>query len=384
VALILLCLVFLGMMFGAVMMAVAVTARSFKDAQNYLTPLYLLCVFPLMLSSLPGVQLDQALAAAPVINLALAMKDLLLGDIAAGRLFIVFLSSLVWTALGLALAARMFRMESAILGGAGISALFHRRELGGVRPTVATIPEVVTFFGVLLVVLFYGSLALRGQSLLVLVHVTQWVFILLPTLLLVRGLRLDPRAALALRRPPPWSLLAAGLMGAGLWYGAYRVMREAVGTWLPVPSPELQALGEAFTTLGHDPVGAPLLFLGAALAPAIAEELLFRGVLLQSLRPHLTSRASVVISAAVFGAYHLNLHQLPTTFVVGLALGWLAVLSRSIWPGVLLHLLHNGLALASQLYVEESVLLDPAMWLVLLGPALAIVLMRRHSRATAS
>jgi sodium transport system permease protein len=380
VGLILLCLVFLGMMFGAVMMAVAVTARSFKDAQNYLTPLYLLCIFPLMLSSLPGVELDPALAAAPVVNLALAMKDLLMGDIDGGRLFIVFLSSAVWTALGLALAARMFRMESALLGNVGISALFHRRVTDDARPGVLTIPEIVTFFAALLALLFYGSLALAGEGLLVLVHATQWGFILLPTLLLVRVLRLDTRVVLALRRPPVWSIVAGGLLGIGLWYGAYRVMLVAMDGWLPVPSAEMQAFGEAFVTLGAEPGTAALLFLGAALAPALAEELLFRGVLLQSLRPHLSPRWSVVVSAAVFSAYHLNLHQLPTTFVVGLALGSVVVLSGSIWPAVLLHLLHNGLALGAQLYVDESILIAPAMWLILLAPALAIVLLLRRRR----
>jgi membrane protease YdiL (CAAX protease family) len=310
------------------------------------------------------------------------MKELLMGDIDGGRLFIVFLSSAVWTALGLALAARMFRMESALLGNVGISALFHRRETGDARPEVLTIPEIVTFFAALLALLFYGSLALAGEGLLVLVHATQWGFILLPTLVLVRVLRLDARVVLALRRPSIGSMGVAALLGVGLWYGAYRIMRVAMDHWLPIPSAEMQAFGEAFVTLGAEPTTAVLLFLGAALAPALAEECLFRGVLLQSLRPHLSPRWSVVVSAAVFSAYHLNLYQLPTTFVVGLALGTVVVLSGSIWPAVLLHLLHNALALSSQLYVEESVLMRPEMWLILLAPALAVVvLVKRQSYA---
>jgi sodium transport system permease protein len=380
ILLILACLVFLGMMFGAVMMAVAVTARSFKDAQNYLTPLYLLCIFPLMISSLPGVELDPALAAAPVINLALAMKDLLLGDIDSGRLFIVFLSSAVWTALGLALAARMFRLEAALIGDAGISALFHRRETGDARPLVATVPELVTFLAALLGLLFYGSIALSGQSLLVLIHVTQWCFILLPTLLLVRWLKLDPVRTFALRRPSTAAMLLAGLFGVGLWYGAYRFMLVAMDHWMPLPSPEMQAFGEAFTELGQSPGTAALLFLGASVAPAIAEELLFRGLVLQSIKRHLSTRWAVLISSAIFAAYHLNLQQLPTAFVVGVALGALAIRSGSVLPGMLLHMLHNGLALVAQLYLDEETLMRPEMWLLLLGPAVAVVvLLKRKS-----
>lgn len=375
IALILACLVFLGMMFGAVMMAVAVTARSFKDAQNYLTPLYLLCIFPLMISSLPGVELDPALAAAPVINLALAMKDLLLGDIDSGRLFIVFLSSAVWTALGLALAARMFRLEAALMGDAGISALFHRRQDGDARPQVATVPELVTFLAALLGLLFYGSIALSGQSLLILIHVTQWCFILLPTLLLVRWLKLDPVRTFAFRKPSTAAMLLGALFGVGLWYGAYRFMRVAMDHWMPLPSPEMQAFGEAFTELGQSPGTAALLFLGASVAPAIAEELLFRGLVLQSIKRHLSTRWAVLISSGVFAAYHLNLQQFPTAFVIGLALGALAIRSGSVLPGMLLHMLHNGLALVAQLYLDEATLMRPEMWLLLLGPAVAIVVL---------
>ena len=99
-ALIFICMILLGMMFGGVMMAVAVTAKGFKDAQNFLTPLYLLCVFPLVLSGVPGITLSLATAAVPVLNIALAMTALLLGDMHTGLLSVVIVSTLVWTALG--------------------------------------------------------------------------------------------------------------------------------------------------------------------------------------------------------------------------------------------------------------------------------------------
>ena len=91
----------------------------------------------------------------------------------------------------------------------------------------------------------------------------------------------------------------------------------------------------------------------------------------------MSTRWAVVISALVFGAYHLNIHQFPTAFVIGLALGALAIRSESIWPGVLLHMLHNGLALVAQLYLEEETLLLPEMWLLLLGPAAAVVVLMK-------
>ncbi|MGM0575633.1 MAG: ABC transporter permease subunit/CPBP intramembrane protease [Myxococcota bacterium] len=378
--LIFLCLVLLGMMFGAVMMAVAVTARTFKDAQNYLTPLYLVCVFPLMISSLPGVALGAGTAALPVVNLALAMKALLLGEVEPGLLLVVLLSTAAWTALGLVLAARVFTMESVLLGQEGPGALFRRRTRADRRSPVPTVGEAITLLALVLLLLFYGSLALADAPLLAIIHTTQWLFLLAPAAGLALALRLDIRATFALRRPPAWSVAAAVLLGGGLWYGALRVMETLADHWLPVPTPQMEAMGEAFARLGGAPDTAAILFLGAAVAPAVCEEALFRGVLLQSLLRRASPAVAVLASSAVFALYHLNIHQLPTTFGVGLVLGGLVVLSGSVWPAVILHMMHNGMALASQLYGNPEVLRHPAMFALLAAPAAGVALMVRAAR----
>ena len=188
--LIFLCMILLGMMFGGVMMAVAVTARGFKDAQNFLTPLYLLCVFPLVLSGVPGIKLTLTTAGVPVLNIALAMKSLLLGEVQTGLLSVVAVSSLTWTALGLVLAARLFTMEAALMGDAGISVIFKRRPAGSRLHPVPTVGEVVTLLGLIFMGLFYTSVWLHDGPLLLQLHVTQWCVLGLPTLLMVFGLRL--------------------------------------------------------------------------------------------------------------------------------------------------------------------------------------------------
>ena len=380
VALLLLCLLLLGMMFGAVMMAVAVTAKSFKDAQNYLTPLYLVCIFPLMIASLPGVVLTPTTAALPVVNLALAMKQLLIGGASGSLLLVVFLSSAVWTCLGLALAARVFSMETVLLGDEGLAALFRRRPARARSAAVPTVGEAITTLAVVLLLLFYGSLALSSAPVVAVVHVTQWIFLLAPAVALVVALRLDPRATFALRRPPWRALAAAALPGAGTWYAALLGMQALTRDWLPVPSPQIEAFAEALQALAETPSGAVALFLGAAVAPAVCEEALFRGVVLQSLLRRVRPATAVLLSALVFSLYHLNLHQLPTTLVVGLALGLLVVRSGSIWPATVLHLMHNGIALSVQLYAEPAALTHPAWLALLVAPAAGLALLLRPGR----
>lgn len=392
--LVLLALVMLGMMFGALMMAIAVTAKSFKEAQNYLTPLYLVCIFPLLISGLPGVQLTEVSASIPIVNLALAIKSLLVDGAASPLLGIVFVSTACWIALALALAARVFRNEAVLLGDAGISALFARR--GGrfaTRPPVPTVGEMVVLLGLTLLAMFYGTLLLQGAPLLAIIHATQWGFLLLPALILVAVLKLDFKATFKLRWPPAWALAAGLLAGLGTWVGAQLIVQALFETdVLPVPNPAMEEFSRQLAELARSPDTAVLLFAGVALAPAICEEALFRGVVQGALSRRMTARAAIVIQAALFGIYHLNVYQAIPAFAVGLLMGWLAHRSRSLLPGVVLHALHNGLALAAQFYVFEApeagsveAAAEPtfpmALLGLLLGPVIAIALLsvRRDS-----
>ena len=75
----------------------------------------------LMLTSLPGIQLDEDVAI-PLVNLALCIKQLLVGDLAAGLFFVVIVTTGAWITLAVVLATRVFWMESASLDD-GVSSL---------------------------------------------------------------------------------------------------------------------------------------------------------------------------------------------------------------------------------------------------------------------
>lgn len=84
-----------------------------------------------------------------------------------------------------------------------------------------------------------------------------------------------------------------------------------------------------------------LLVLMAGLAP-LAEEILFRGMIYPLLRKRFAPRAAIVTSAGLFSVAHLIPMLVPGLFAIGLFLAYLRERSGSIWPGVLLHALHNG------------------------------------------
>ncbi len=77
-----------------------------------------------------------------------------------------------------------------------------------------------------------------------------------------------------------------------------------------------------------------------AILPAIFEEALFRGILLNCFNG-MKGIFAVLISALIFALYHQSLTQFLYQFIYGVALGYLAILAKSIIPCILAHFLNN-------------------------------------------
>lgn len=82
------------------------------------------------------------------------------------------------------------------------------------------------------------------------------------------------------------------------------------------------------------------LYMTLSLAPAFAEELLFRGVVYSNLRPFGKSGA-VIISSLLFALMHQNVEQLLYTFAVGVVAALIYEWSGSIWGSIMLHMFVN-------------------------------------------
>lgn len=81
------------------------------------------------------------------------------------------------------------------------------------------------------------------------------------------------------------------------------------------------------------------MYLYACLLGPVAEEILFRGLVLRSLQPY-GKKFAIVISSLLFGLFHGNLMQAPFAFVVGLVMGYVAMEYHIGWA-VALHLINN-------------------------------------------
>ena len=88
------------------------------------------------------------------------------------------------------------------------------------------------------------------------------------------------------------------------------------------------------------PMGWAVYFVTVALLPSLFEEILFRGAVLQALRP-LGDGFAIVISSLMFALAHGNLVQGPNSFGMGLLLATLTLYSGSIKTAILLHFFNN-------------------------------------------
>lgn len=133
---------------------------------------------------------------------------------------------------------------------------------------------------------------------------------------------------------------------------------------------------------------AIILYMTTALAPAFAEEFLFRGVIYGNLRPYGRTQA-ILISAATFSLMHENPAQLLYTFVCGIMLAIMYEWTGNIWCGIFFHLLNNELAVIAEslLYGRYGAAAEPYLvaWdliVVVMGVMATIILLVYARRST--
>ncbi|HEX2852674.1 MAG TPA: ABC transporter permease [Opitutaceae bacterium] len=104
----------MAVLFAATLLAISLFAKSFKEAQSYVSPLIMVIVMPAVIGMLPGVELNPSLALVPILNVSLVSKELVSGVWHWHYIALIFGSSCVYAAVALAFAVKMFNRESVI------------------------------------------------------------------------------------------------------------------------------------------------------------------------------------------------------------------------------------------------------------------------------
>jgi sodium transport system permease protein len=104
----------LAVLFSAVLLTIALFAKSYKEAQSYLSPLTILIVLPSVISVLPGVELNAGLSLIPVLNISLVSKEIVAGTYHWGYIALIFGSSCAYAAIALKAAIHLFQREDVL------------------------------------------------------------------------------------------------------------------------------------------------------------------------------------------------------------------------------------------------------------------------------
>ena len=363
-ALIMILLLVLAAFFSATLLCLTSVARSFKEAQAYLIPLMMVAFAPGLISLAPNLENSAVLSVIPLANVVIVGRDLLSGTFHAAHVLIALVSTLFYCCLALSLAAKIFGADSLLSGGgqSGWSGYFSdqnasRRDVASVTQAIAFLAILFPFFIIVsgLVSNFATRSELQLNTRLILnALVTILSFVILP-LVFVALNRLVTSSCFFLRSAHGVGFLAAVLLGLSVWTWAYEL------EVLTLSTERAEEMIEFFSSLkvGFNEIPLPVKLICLALVPAICEEFTFRGLFLSAFRTKFSPAVSVVITAVLFGLFHVFVRDnlflerfIPST-LMGLLLGSICLITRSIYPGMLLHALHNGLLLSMAHYEQQ-------------------------------
>lgn len=96
-----------------------------------------------------------------------------------------------------------------------------------------------------------------------------------------------------------------------------------------------------------------LSIIRIAIIPAIGEEFVFRGAILNILKPY-GGKFAILSSAFLFGVYHGNVDQFTFAFLTGLYFGYVTYKTESIIPSVVMHFINNFLSSISTVYKRNN------------------------------
>ncbi len=104
----------LDVLFSAALLAISLFAKTFKEAQSYLSPLTLIVILPAIVSLLPGVELNTPLSFVPILNTSLVSKEIVTGTYHWHYIAWIFASSCVYAAVALWVAIELFQREDVL------------------------------------------------------------------------------------------------------------------------------------------------------------------------------------------------------------------------------------------------------------------------------
>lgn len=352
-------------LFSALALAVSTYAASYKEGQNYLSPLMMIVIFPAMAAALPGVKLSPGMCLVPVMGASVLFRDLLSESAFAYQVILVALSNFFYAYLAIRWVATLYQREDVLMrpaaagGGQFFPGLQKLKELFGKEekkegeldwsdlpehlqpgPPEPTLTQSFIAFALAISAVWFVGLRVQTSNPLWGQAISAFSVLLIAGFgfAWISGRAIRP--SFGLEMPSPKLLAASVFLGVGVYCLNIEVMHYQKAWFSGFAMPKLNAeqikklmeMQKLFQDMGP---GLVVLILGVI--PALCYEPFFRGFVFKGLKRDL-GVGSALISTAVLGAL-LNFQPslfLPTV-ILGVAATSLVIAGRSIVPAIVLH-----------------------------------------------
>ncbi|MDB5347250.1 MAG: Abortive infection protein [Schlesneria sp.] len=354
---ILVMLVPLASLFSALCLAFATFARSSKEGQYYLTPLLMVTMGLTVFCSSPAVDIEPFYSVIPVMGPALLLKGLLKATGPDMTLYMyaipVLLTSVGYSLVALWWAIDQFGREEVLFREAERFdlRLWVKHLLRDKEPTPSFTEAGFCF----LLILMLQFLSMKSMQMAMQVATPEEQGVLQIRLLLIQQIALIATPALMMGvmlttsmrktfslRWPGFGRLGWAIMLPFALHPLVVELQASLQWFFPKPPP---GLVEALKMMSSESLPLWLVILAFAAAPAICEEIAFRGFMLSGFSRAGKISLAVTLSSLAFGIIHMIPQQVFNASLLGIILGMMCIRSRSLLPGIAFHFVNNVLAI---------------------------------------
>ena len=342
-----LCVIAFSVFISAVTMCVCAFAKTYKEANNYITPLTLVIMFASFVEFLPNVVLTGRMALMPVANICLLIRDILAFKFDIGVIAIVLVSNVAYGIMAVMFLGKIYNSESILFGDGKETTLIFEKRSNMIRGGVPSTGDAWLVMAVAAVAIIYAGGSAQLKYGMTGVIMTQLIIAGIP-LAAAAYSKKDMRKTFRLKGCSPMQMVSSVIMMIGVMMLGIvltgvtsSIFRESASN-VDVSMESL--LGDTFI----------VTLLIVAVLPAICEELMFRGYILTAMEDKLKPLNAILISAALFGVYHMSVVKFFTTALIGLAICYVAHRTKSIVPGMIMHFINNGLSCVIMYFPDEA------------------------------
>lgn len=356
VLIVILCIVTFSLFLSAITMCVTAFAKSFKEANNYSTPLLLVVMLSGYICFIPNIEFNGIIASIPVVNICLLVKNLLLFKYNISLIAIVLVTNVAYAILAIWALSKVYNSEDVLFGEGGVSLQIftNRKELkkGG----VPNFSDAILVAAISLLLYLYVGTLVQLKSLMGGLLVNQLIIIGIPVLV-AWYTKKDFKSTFSLKMPKMTGVLGAVCLEVSAYILVLLLSAGLVKLFLH----DLEGLNQGFTMLldGMPFVGALLVM---AFIPSVCEEVLFRGYIWSATKNKFRAIPAMLLVGALFGIFHMSISKFFTTGLLGVVFCYVVYKSGSIALACLMHFMNNAFSVVMAYYGEEVQKIMPVLF----------------------